>query len=579
MSILVSPLRFRAWSALLAGAAALACGATGARAQTTTDEGASVFPAEARYLEEHACPPFDALAVDAAYEDLAAPPFGPRQGARRCAPRPPLDAPPALPGPFPFGVVHLDDPSMQHFLSYYLTEGRSRAAGWWSRAGRYRELLGPILEEAGAPPELLWVVAIESAFDPTQVSPAGAAGLWQLMPGTARAYGLRVDAEVDARFDPEASTHAALAYLDALYARYGSWLSALSAYNAGHVNISGGIREVGVTDFWQLDDYDVVYGSAHRYALRVLTMALVDQHPEAFGMEARVPDAPVDFERVDVPGNVRLTLLAEAAGVSVEALAALNPSLVARRTPRDAEVWPLRLPPGTTERFVRAYDRVAAGGEDAHRFVTLRVGEDLAALADRVGAPERVLRAINGWDYGSLIPYGTEVMVPERYRDRGAPAEEEERVLVLPASPLVPADQRLVYYTTTPIDRPAALASAFGVSVWDLCAWNDLDPDAALPSGAVLRVWVAPDRDLSGVIHHDGSGLTVLELGSDAHAAWVEAQEREARQRRRTYTVRPGDTLGGIAERFGADVEDLLRWNGIRDARRIRPGQELRVSR
>ena len=46
------------------------------------------------------------------------------------------------------------------------------------------------------------------------------------------------------------------------------------------------------------------------------------------------------------------------------------------------------------------------------------------------------------------------------------------------------------------------------------------------------------------------------------------------RLRRRTYTVRPGDTLGGIAERFGADVEDLLRWNGIRDARRIRPGQE-----
>ena len=190
-------------------------------------------------------------------------------------------------------------------------------------------------------------------------------------------------------------------------------------------------------------------------------------------MEARVPDAPVNFERVDVPGNVRLTVLAEAAGVSVEALAALNPSLVARRTPRDAEVWPLRLTRGN--RASSGLTTVAAGGDDTHRLVTLRVGEDLAALADRVGAPERVLRAINGWDYGSLIPYGTEVMVPERYRERAAPAEEEERVLVLPASPIVPADQRLVYYTTTPIDRPAVLASAFGVSVWDLCAWNDLD--------------------------------------------------------------------------------------------------------
>ena len=54
---------------------------------------------------------------------------------------------PCPPRPYPFGVARLDDPSMQHFLSYYLTEGRSRAAGW-SRAGRYRGMLSPILEEA-----------------------------------------------------------------------------------------------------------------------------------------------------------------------------------------------------------------------------------------------------------------------------------------------------------------------------------------------------------------------------------------------------------------------------------------------
>lgn len=548
-------------------------------AQSTTHEDARLFPDEARFLHHRTCPPFADLVVDSAYEDLAAPPFGPdRSRQEACAVRAPLDAPIPIPGPYPFGVAHLDDPSMQHFLAYYQGEGRRRAAGWWASAGRYRERIAPILAEHGAPEELLWVVAVESAFDPTQVSRAGAAGLWQLMPRTARAYGLRVDGEVDERLDPEASTRAALAHFDVLHARYGHWLSALAAYNAGHVNISGGIREVGVTNFWELDDYEVVFSAAHRYALRVLTMALVDAHPDAFGLQDRVAERPVAFETVDVPGNVRLSVLAEAAGVGTDELLALNPALVARRTPRDVEQWPLRLPPGSRSTFVRAYDRLATTGDDAHRVVTLQVGEDLGALADRVGAPERVLRAINGFAYDADVAYGTEVMVPERYR-AAPPRAPAARTIVLPPAPVVPRDRALLYYETTPIDRPALLAEAFGVSIWDLCAWNDLDPEAALPAGAVLRVWVRDVEALDAVRTLDASTLTVMELGSPEHRAWLEAEEREQRRRRRRYTVQSGDTLSGIADRFDVDVDDLLRWNNISDARRIRPGQELDVSR
>ena len=127
-----------------------------------------------------------------------------------------------------------------------------------------------IFAEEGVPARLLRVAAVESNFDPQAESPKGARGVWQLMPETALMLGLRVDAHGDERTHPVRSTRAAARYLRELYLRYGDWLLALAAYNAGEKKVNAAIERAGTRDFWQLAQRGWLPLETRRYVPAVL---------------------------------------------------------------------------------------------------------------------------------------------------------------------------------------------------------------------------------------------------------------------------------------------------------------------
>jgi hypothetical protein len=117
------------------------------------------------------------------------------------------------------------------------------------RVKRLRPLLEPILHEVGVPPELSAVVLVESGGEPAALSAKGARGLWQIMPETARRYGLVVNADQDDRLDVLKSTRAAAEYLRDLYARFHDWQLALAAYNAGEQAVQCAVVRTGAQAF------------------------------------------------------------------------------------------------------------------------------------------------------------------------------------------------------------------------------------------------------------------------------------------------------------------------------------------
>src|SRR5690606_25953375 len=114
---------------------------------------------------------------------------------------------------------------------------------WLRRSGKYEPIVNQALSKRKLPKDLAAVAFIESGWWPTAKSSAGAMGLWQFMPQTARAYGLTVSDVYDERMSIWKSTAAAVEHLDDLHTRFQSWDLALAAYNMGYQGLERRVRE------------------------------------------------------------------------------------------------------------------------------------------------------------------------------------------------------------------------------------------------------------------------------------------------------------------------------------------------
>jgi membrane-bound lytic murein transglycosylase B len=139
------------------------------------------------------------------------------------------------------------------------------------RLDQLRPTLSRILESEGVPQEIVSVVVVESGGRTTALSPKGALGLWQLMPDTARRYGLVVTPSRDERLDVDRSTRAAARYLRDLYQQFGSWPLALAAYNAGEQRVQRAVERASTSDFIQLSSLHLLPQETRNYVPAVLS--------------------------------------------------------------------------------------------------------------------------------------------------------------------------------------------------------------------------------------------------------------------------------------------------------------------
>lgn len=231
------------------------------------------------------------------------------------------------------------------FVRYFTEDPKGRRAfsERLGRFGRYRDLIEGALREAGLPEELAWVAAVESGFDPRAVSPAGAVGLWQLMPATGASYGLEASAWFDERRSVGRSTTAAVTHLRDLYERFGRWDLALAAYNYGAQGVADAIERAAAAlppearpegiGLAELASVRAVPKETASYVPLVTAFALVASNRARFGFTDVPLAEPLASADVTVPAGTRLATVARAAGVSLELVRELNPELLHDRAP------------------------------------------------------------------------------------------------------------------------------------------------------------------------------------------------------------------------------------------------------
>ena len=304
---------------------------------------------------------------------------------------------------------------IEWWVNYWQTRARDRFVRALVRMGRYEDFVDAEISARGLPPSLRYLPIIEASYYPRAESKAGAAGLWQFMPATARWMGLTVNPLVDHRFDPYLSTPMALDYLARLQEQFQSWFLALAAYNAGPGRMERAIREHGGGD--TRDDAlfprirNRLPPETRDFIPKYLAAVRVASDPASFGLTGFVKDAPWTFDEVAVEGASSIDVVAAAAGAEEERLIALNPHLVLGLTPAGAST-PVRLPKGSGSGFGQRFaaippsDRVTS---TAHR---VKAGETLSHIARNYRVSVADLRAANPEVEPRRMRIGTRLVIP-----------------------------------------------------------------------------------------------------------------------------------------------------------------------
>jgi hypothetical protein len=212
------------------------------------------------------------------------------------------------------------------------------------RANRIYPIVEPMLKKNGIPDDFKYMMTIESSLNITAKSPVGAAGLWQLMPQTAKQLGLEVNDDVDERYDIEKSTRAACKYIRQAYAKYGDWMLVSASYNAGQARISSLLEKQKVKhamDLWLVDE-------TSRYMFRMLAIKELMKSPRRYGFllksEQLYPQLRYNVVKVDTT-ITSLSDYAARMGITYAQLREANPWLRGYSLPnKSRKVYEIKIP-------------------------------------------------------------------------------------------------------------------------------------------------------------------------------------------------------------------------------------------
>jgi len=435
---------------------------------------------------------------------------------------------------------------VKFWINYFTVKQRDRFQRFLNNGALYRPIIEKILDQEGVPRELFFVGLIESGYYLGAHSHASAVGPWQFIRGTGLRYGLTINRELDERRDIFKATQAAANYFKDLNNIFSSWELALAAYNSGEYGVIRRITKYKTRDYYQLSRNQQLPSETINYVPKVLAAMYVADNYEKYGFT--IPTAAARFwqktKTVSAPRNTSLKSLARKLGVSSTLLVKLNPELRRSKTPVYAPGgYQLRVPAGKHTEWMETL--VAEAPQEKNRVKEIealrekvlnppayvepvrkvskssthrvRRGETLSSVARRHKMSLREIAVINRLTAKSKIRIG-QILKLERSKDVVAVRTSAQRLERKPAAaPIV--------YRLQNGDTLTDVARWFGKSVNEIKSANSIKKGRSLHVGARVKI---PDT------------------------------------RKGTYTVRRGDYLIKVAQKFNLNKTALMKLNKLK---------------
>lgn len=441
------------------------------------------------------------------------------------------------------GLDTEENADVQRYFHYYTHVHRGTMEGWLKKAQLYLPHIRERFLAEGLPEDLIYLPFAESGFNTFAVSRAGACGVWQFMPRTAINYGLVVDSWVDERRDPYKSTEAAIRYLKKLYADFGDWSLALAAYNAGEGAIGRALKKTGTEDFFSLcEASEDLKQETKLYVPKFLALVKVARNLEQLGF------ATLDMEkRTAAPAQLKvkpgtdLLALSGALGMDWKSFRELNPSFRKQEAPPSRSVN-VAVPGHLVAKAQDFLKRPVTPRQTQYASYRVKPGDTWWGISKKYNIPVADLQTVNAGGKTKNLKVGQSLRIPGQATGSSV------------ADAQMWASKRANYLVRQ------------GDSIWSIARQFKVDPSSllkanGLQSSSILKV---------------GQKLFVPDAGS-VETRTAKAQTDAVRNELVNYRVRQGDSLWGIAKRFGVTPSELQGWNKLARNTHIRPGDTLKV--
>lgn len=258
------------------------------------------------------------------------------------------------------------NPRAVSFVKDYIEKNADDLAEIKSWGRPYFNLMDAVLTSHNLPKELKYLAVIESELHRSALSRVGARGPWQLMPGTARLLGLKVNKHVDERTNYVKSTHAAAKYLIDLYSQFGDWLLVIAAYNCGPAPVLKAMKRSHSSNFWVLQYYLPAESRTHvkrfigthyvfegQGGLTTLTRAETDEQMSSiYGLNRRItPEEEVTARTQNVSGKYQSAVIARFLSMDINDFNRYNPNFD-KVMAGEKNTYEMKLPSDKMEQFV-----------------------------------------------------------------------------------------------------------------------------------------------------------------------------------------------------------------------------------
>ncbi|RMA97547.1 LysM peptidoglycan-binding domain-containing protein [Hydrogenothermus marinus] len=421
---------------------------------------------------------------------------------------------------------------------YLLKRNKYAIEKYLDRGREYIPIIKSIFNKHGLPDDLVFLPIIESHFNIKAKSPAGAAGLWQFMPQTARMYGLKINKWIDERYDLIKSTEAAAYYLKDLYSIFNDWGLALASYNSGEGNIIRKINKYGGINFWDIRNY--LSPETRNYVPSFLaTLTVVKE------ILKNNENQKINFDVIQVDKPISLDLISTLLKVPYSKLKDLNPHLLKGKTPPDDGVYNIYLPKGYGNTLKVVLEDIQLDKYKALKEYKVKRGDTLGKIAKKFKTTISYLKKINHLKNDYVIA-NTYIKVPTTIE-----AYPLYSYSVVDTTEDIQYTEKGIIYKVKRGDTLGKIARKFRVSVSSLKKWNH------------IKSYILPNQKI--VIYKKVFNKNLQRKAMLHRVSYLKkkVKKRKPKFKYIFYKVKKGDSLGKIAKKFKVRISDIKKWNKL----------------